>query len=250
MSLYIFDTDVLSLLQYNHPKVMQQCIAHFHDDLAITIISVEEQLAGWYARLRQAKTTDDLAQLYQRMTETVEMLRQFQLVSFSKNAILRYRQLAGRKLGVRKSDLRIAAIALENGATVVTRNRRDFSASLASRWKTGRFDDRRAASSKCSRRFQRHQRDDGDHEQHSEHGGDDVQSQMAAIVGRLNLSRHERRRKIVLRDGKDIELAGRPRHFRNVKRRMLLKLRVQAARRDHVDSGNGQSEHQEKPAMR
>ena len=126
MSLYIFDTDVLSLLQYNHPKVMQQCVAHFYDDLAITIISVEEQLAGWYSRLRQAKTPDDLAEQYHRMTETVEMLRQFDVITFAKTDILRYQQLAALKLGVGKSDLRIAAIALEHNAVVVTRNRRDF----------------------------------------------------------------------------------------------------------------------------
>jgi tRNA(fMet)-specific endonuclease VapC len=39
----------------------------------------------------------------------------------------RYLTLAGLRLNVGKMDLRIAAITLENGATVVTRNTRDFS---------------------------------------------------------------------------------------------------------------------------
>ena len=38
----------------------------------------------------------------------------------------RYGQLKVMKLGVRAMDLRIAAVALENKAVVVTRNVRDF----------------------------------------------------------------------------------------------------------------------------
>jgi hypothetical protein len=32
--------------------------------LAITVISVEEQLSGWYRRLRQAKKPEQLARVY------------------------------------------------------------------------------------------------------------------------------------------------------------------------------------------
>ncbi len=45
---------------------------------------------------------------------------------FPEPAQLRFEQLAAMKLNVRKMDLRIAAIALEQGAVVVTRNLRDF----------------------------------------------------------------------------------------------------------------------------
>jgi tRNA(fMet)-specific endonuclease VapC len=41
-------------------------------------------------------------------------------------AIVRVAQLKALRLNVRLMDLRIAAIALENRAVVVTRNRRDF----------------------------------------------------------------------------------------------------------------------------
>lgn len=48
------------------------------------------------------------------------------ILPYSENAILRYDQLRVLKLPVGKMDLKIAAIALEAGATVVTRNVADF----------------------------------------------------------------------------------------------------------------------------
>ena len=49
-----------------------------------------------------------------------------QIFDFTEAAILRYNALRVAKLNVGGMDLRIAAIALENGAVVVTRDVRDF----------------------------------------------------------------------------------------------------------------------------
>jgi tRNA(fMet)-specific endonuclease VapC len=47
MSLYVLDTDTLTLFEEGHPSVLQRVEAHSADDLAITVLSVEEQLSGW-----------------------------------------------------------------------------------------------------------------------------------------------------------------------------------------------------------
>ncbi len=60
------------------------------------------------------------------MVDTVVELNQFRLLSFTEEAIDRFENLRTLKLGVRANDLRIAAIALVSGATVVTRNVTDF----------------------------------------------------------------------------------------------------------------------------
>jgi len=44
----------------------------------------------------------------------------------TQQALAEFETLVKAKLNVKRNDLRIAAIALELGATVVTRNRRDF----------------------------------------------------------------------------------------------------------------------------
>ncbi len=126
MTPYVLDTDTLTLFQENHPAVVHEVAQHPRAELAVTVLSVEEQLSGWYTRLRRARDVDELAAVYERMTVTASSLGRFQILSFTKPAILRFRQLYALKLGVKKMDLRIAAVTHENNGTVVTRNRRDF----------------------------------------------------------------------------------------------------------------------------
>jgi tRNA(fMet)-specific endonuclease VapC len=126
MTPYVLDTDTLTLHQENHPAVVGHVAQHPPADIAITVLTVEEQMSGWYTRLRRARDVDDLAAVYERLPATAASLGRFQILSFTKPAILRFEQLRAAKLGVAKMDLRIAAVTLEVGGTVVTRNRRDF----------------------------------------------------------------------------------------------------------------------------
>jgi tRNA(fMet)-specific endonuclease VapC len=126
MSLYVLDTDSLSLYQRRHPGLEKRIRALAPGDLALSIISVEEQLTGWYAALRKARNADHLSSLYDRLTATVRFLADLPLLSFSKAAVRRHQELTKQKLNIGKMDLRIAAIALEHRAIVVSRNLRDF----------------------------------------------------------------------------------------------------------------------------
>jgi len=123
---FILDTDIVSLLQQRHPVVLRRISCEDPAEIAITILTVEEQLSGWYRRLRRAKDSADLAKVYDRLTANVRSLASLPLVSFSEPAILRAKDLAAQRLNVRKTDLSIGAIGLESGATVVTCNLRDF----------------------------------------------------------------------------------------------------------------------------
>lgn len=126
MSLHVLDTDTLSLYQRGHPGVSQHVKAHPPVEVAITVISVEEQLSGWYSQLRRAKQPNQLAGVYQRLANAVQSLAGLQILSYTVPAIRRYEQLRTLNLNIGKMDLRIGAIALEWGAILVTRNLRDF----------------------------------------------------------------------------------------------------------------------------
>jgi len=126
MSLYVLDTDTLQLYQDDNPEVVGRVHAVAPGDRAISVVTVEEQLSGWYTQLRQAKSAERLAWAYRRLAATIRFLTRVQIVDFDERAIDRCEQLKKLKLKVRKMDLRIAASVLERGAILVTRNLRDF----------------------------------------------------------------------------------------------------------------------------
>ena len=126
MNLYVLDTDILTLLQAGHSVVLQNISAQLPQNIAITVLSVEEQISGWYTMLRQAKQKPQLARAYRQLAASVRSLSTLTILDYDLRSISRYDSLRQLKLNVRKMDLRIAAVVLENNATLVTRNARDF----------------------------------------------------------------------------------------------------------------------------
>ncbi len=126
MSLFLFDTDHLTHYQRGHPQVLINMVRHVTDQLAISVITVEEQLTGWQRALSQAKDDVRRAEVYRRMACAVESLASWGVLPFSLVAMSRHAALVRQRLNVGSNDLKIAATALELNATVVTRNHRDF----------------------------------------------------------------------------------------------------------------------------
>lgn len=126
MTVVVLDTDILVLFQEGHEAVCRRVLAQPLDQLATTVITVEEQLSGWYTLLRRVKDSQTLARAYGRLADCVRLLSRFEIFTFTETAIERFERLKGLKLKIRRNDLRIAAIVLEHSATLATRNTRDF----------------------------------------------------------------------------------------------------------------------------
>jgi tRNA(fMet)-specific endonuclease VapC len=123
---WILDTDHISLLQRGHPAVEQRIRNINLNDIAITIISVEEQLYGRLNRIRRAKSPETLKTAYQRLYETLDDFKAANVLEFNTTAIALYQELVCQKIRVGTQDLRIAAITLSVNGILVTRNQRDF----------------------------------------------------------------------------------------------------------------------------
>ncbi|MBC8113541.1 MAG: type II toxin-antitoxin system VapC family toxin [Candidatus Saccharimonas sp.] len=122
--LFVFDTDCFTPFQFNHPAVVSR--AALADRLTISIVTVEESLTGWYSRVRQTKTSEQLAVVYHGFHKTVGAIGVMEILPYSQTAIERQLELRRQFRRMGKMDLAIASIALEFGATLVTRNRIDF----------------------------------------------------------------------------------------------------------------------------
>ncbi len=126
MSLYILDTDHASLFQRRHPRVVQRVLAVPDEELAITVVSAEEQLRGWLSVIHRASGVR-LVKAYALLHETLDYYRTIRLLDFDSAALISYEELRRDKIRIGTKDLRIAAIALTAGGILVTRNARDFS---------------------------------------------------------------------------------------------------------------------------
>ncbi|CAN5272032.1 hypothetical protein BH11PLA2_BH11PLA2_12650 [soil metagenome] len=128
--LYLLDTDMMKLFRANHPAVLansRRILANPANTIATTVITVEEQIEGWYYQLHRSQKQQDIEDTYFKLLVTVQYFNRVTIRNFSVPAIARFNMLKKQRLNVGGNDLRIAAITLEHAATVVTRNLRDFS---------------------------------------------------------------------------------------------------------------------------
>lgn len=125
--LYVLDTDTLSLYQRGREAVVRAVADHAPDELAITVITVEEQLSGWYTLIRNSRQRHRLALAYQALADNVRFLSHLRIISYTEAAMDRFEELQAQKLNVKTMDLRIAATTLESGGVLISRNLRDFS---------------------------------------------------------------------------------------------------------------------------
>ncbi len=129
MTLYVLDTDHVTLYQRSHPRVVERIDTAVDHDFVVTLITLEEQLRGWLKIIRRASTrsSDRLVLAYNSLHAAMNYYCSMTILDFDESARLRYESLRQRKIRVGTNDLRIASTVLAVGGTLLTRNGRDFS---------------------------------------------------------------------------------------------------------------------------
>jgi tRNA(fMet)-specific endonuclease VapC len=126
----ILDTDHLSLLQRGSPeglRIAERLRTLPPDDVATTIISFEEQVRGWLARLAQAKSIEREVSDYAQLRLLLRSYGALPVLEFGPAAAEEFRKLKDARIRIGTMDLKIAAIALAENGRLLTRNTSDFS---------------------------------------------------------------------------------------------------------------------------
>ncbi|BAZ67142.1 virulence-associated protein VapC homolog [Fischerella sp. NIES-4106] len=127
--MYILDTDHLSLIRRNGAegkRILAKLSTVANSDVATTIVTYEEQTRGRFAVLGQAKTLDEVVRAYNGLQQLVLDYQSIVIIAFDYNAALEHQRLRKQYPRLGNMDLKIAAIALTQQATLLTRNLADF----------------------------------------------------------------------------------------------------------------------------
>lgn len=126
----ILDTDHLTVLEYPESPVAARLLAAMercHDDeFFTTAISLEEQMRAWLAAIHRKQRVHDQIGYYQRFVKVVDFYTRWEILPFNEQAADRFVVLRKQRVRIGAMDLKIASIALEQGALLLSANLCDF----------------------------------------------------------------------------------------------------------------------------
>ena len=125
----VLDTDPMSLLQRGGAegqRIRRRLRTVPPDDVAITVISYEEQTRGWFARLARASTPERQIFDYGEVKNLLRDYCSIAVLDYDAAAAAKFQRLRDAKIRIGTMDLKIAAVALANDAILLTRNSTDF----------------------------------------------------------------------------------------------------------------------------
>jgi tRNA(fMet)-specific endonuclease VapC len=124
----VLDTDILTLIQIGDPAAarVQARVAASGRVPYVTIVTLEEQFRGRLADRARASDPDRYVVAARRLRATFEDYIGRNLLDFDDRAAGEFKRSKQLKVRIGTMDLRIAAIVLANGATLISRNVRDY----------------------------------------------------------------------------------------------------------------------------
>jgi tRNA(fMet)-specific endonuclease VapC len=124
----VLDTDHLVELDRASSEglALQSRLEAASEDIATTVISAEEQFRGWLAQIRREHDPHKQIVAYQRLGRRIEFFAEWHVLQWDADAADIFQNLRRQRIRIGTMDLKIASIVLSNGATLLSRNLRDF----------------------------------------------------------------------------------------------------------------------------
>lgn len=126
--MYLLDTDHITLLDRAgaEGETIHARLVQVPEEVAASIVSYEEQMRGWLAYIAQLRGVNRQADGYRRLERMLDFYCATPLLPFDERAVEVFQRLWLARPRIGTMDLKIAAIALANDATLLSRNLRDF----------------------------------------------------------------------------------------------------------------------------
>jgi tRNA(fMet)-specific endonuclease VapC len=127
--MYLLDTDHLSVLERGGAgsmRLRQRLAAIAPNEVAATVVSYEEQTRGWLSYMARARSLEEQVAAYVYFQRHLQVFCATPLIAFDTAAATIGQQLQRQRIRIGAMDLKIASIALAQGATLLSRNVADF----------------------------------------------------------------------------------------------------------------------------
>ena len=127
---YLLDTDHLSEIVREsfvgkRLELKLEELDEFEQETA-SIVSYEEMLRGWLAEIHGTIKAKTQVPLYEKLFQVLDSFKEWTVLKWDDKAAEVYAGLVKQRLRVKTMDLKIAAIAIQNDATLLSRNLKDF----------------------------------------------------------------------------------------------------------------------------
>jgi tRNA(fMet)-specific endonuclease VapC len=123
---FLLDTDHITLQEWGHPAVVAHLQRHAPETLGVSIVTVQESLRGRLATLQRRLPSALVAHAYENFQGAVSFFLSVNIVPFTTECEAKFQELRSLRRHIGTLDLRIAATALVQDLTLITRNQKDF----------------------------------------------------------------------------------------------------------------------------
>ena len=123
------DADVISLVLQGDPVCVARLAAVPAADQSLPVVVAAELFRGRLNVIRQAEAGRGrvaLGRAFELFQLTLEGIRPLEILPYTDHADILFRNWRQQRIRIGTNDLRIAAVCVAHGATLATRNQRDF----------------------------------------------------------------------------------------------------------------------------
>ncbi len=126
----LLDTDHVTVLWHvEHPRctALKARLESARDRVtAISVITLEEQTRGWLAEIGRRRDVRHQVEAYERLAGLFRFFGGWEIVPFDVRSAEEFTRLRRQRVRIGTPDLKIASVALVQGALLLSANLRDF----------------------------------------------------------------------------------------------------------------------------